>query len=141
MEWSDLVGKKVNQVRINPDRDILELSVAGGEVIYLSAVGYCCSESWFEHIEGAECLIGKEIRRVVDREMPKDYDDGDFNVTRFYGWTIETDSGRCDLEMRNLSNGYYGGDVEIASDPLDQYRDKQPAENYQDMKVIAGVTA
>ena len=119
----DLIGKTVKAIRINDVKDLIELTCDDG-ILYLSAVGDCCSTSWFEHMTGVEALIGHTIKNVLVREMPPpktDDEDDEFDVTDFYGWTLETEAGRCDIEMRNQSNGYYGGTCEVSSKALDQY--------------------
>lgn len=120
-DWPDLVGRIVESAWINERRDVIELRFADNPALFLCAVGDCCSRSWFEHVEGVDALIGHQILRVVEREMPPPSSDAHSDVTRYYGWTIETARGRCDIEMRNESNGWYGGSVYIAEWIVDQY--------------------
>ena len=107
----ELKGVAVKSVEINNAKDLIVILSENGDKWYLSATGDCCSSSWFEHIEGIDALIGETINKVVDREMPEGRDDEEHEHLEFYGWTLETAKGRCDIEMRNASNGYYGGDV------------------------------
>ena len=123
MEMCDLVGKTVKEARINDEKDLILLVLLDDSRLYLSAVGDCCSSSWFEHIGGLEAVIGHEITEVINREMPESKESDDYHVTKFYGWTLVTENGRCDIEMRNRSNGYYGGWVEVHEQPLTQYGD------------------
>lgn len=123
-EWIPVLGQVIKAVRRNDAKDLIELETDLGTVIYLSAMGDCCSTSWFEHLAGVDALIGERVLGVVERKMPKTEEkDGDYIL--FYGWTLETAKGRCDLEMRNSSNGYYGGDISIGAEPLDQYASKR----------------
>lgn len=135
-----LIGKRVETIDINPDRDLLRFSLAGGEVIYASAVGGCCSRSWFESIEGVDALIGHEVLRVTDRAMPPENDktgDPEYgSLIQFYGWTIETSRGRFDIEMRNESNGYYGGEVIVSDVASDQYRTERDYEYASDFRQL-----
>jgi len=134
----DLEGKTIGGLKINDEKDALFFDIKGGISIVVSAVGDCCSKSWFEHIEGVEALIGKKIVKVVERDMPgpKEYDEGN-GLIQFYGWTLELDSGeRVDFEMRNDSNGYYGGWVEVHSTARDQYQDHR-----EDIKGIEPLVA
>ena len=123
--WNTLVGKTVEKMEVNSEKDVIKFSLLGGEVIYASAIGEYCSRSWFEHLEGEDALIGHPVLGVVEREMSKPIDKTgapDYGeLTEFYGWTIETARGRFDIEMRNESNGYYGGKVIVSDVISDQY--------------------
>lgn len=128
MGWEYLVGKTVAKVDVNEDKDVIRFTLSDGSFIFASAVGGCCSRSWFEHLEGEDALIGNPIFRVVDREMKSDDDksgDPEYgSLIKFYGWTLETPHGRFDIEMRNESNGYYGGHAVISDVISDQYRNE-----------------
>lgn len=112
-----LVGKKVKSVSIGERKDVLRFDFEGFGALplFVSATGDCCSNSWFEHITGIDALVGGTVARVVGRDMPEDsWNVPDQDVlTRYYGWTVETEKGRLDIEMRNESNGYYGGDIDL----------------------------
>lgn len=114
--WEPLLGKTIRAVRTNKSKNVIQMATRTGTIVYLTAEGECCSRSWFEHLNGLEALLGHPITRVVEREMPEDTKGDD--VTRYYGWTIETPRGRCDVEMRNESNGYYGGDCVVSTEPF-----------------------
>lgn len=118
-----LIGRKILSVSLNAEKDVLALHFEDGPRAVLSAVGDCCSRSWFEHLSGLEALVGHAISAVLEREMPADKwsEPEEYELVRFYGWTLVTDYGRADLEMRNASNGYYGGDVEIGDGYIGQY--------------------
>jgi hypothetical protein len=85
-----------------------------GERFTLSCEGDCCSTSWFEHVElpslpftitAIEEVDGKD---VLDEEVLKNHD-----VLKTYGLKMTTDKGHLDIDMRNDSNGYYGGSFEV----------------------------
>ena len=125
MGWAAFVGKTVIKMEVNDEKDVIRFKLSGGDVLFASAVGDGCSYSWFEHLEGEEALIGHPVISVVERKMPEaeDKTDGpDYgDLTQFYGWTLETSRGRFDIEMRNESNGYYGGAAIISDVISDQY--------------------
>ena len=125
MEWTAMIGKTVSKMDMNAEKNVIRFTLTDGAVINASAVGDCCSSSWFEHLEGDEALIGHPILRVIDREMPPDDDKTAApeygNLIQFYGWTLETERGRFDIEMRNESNGYYGGSIIISDVISDSY--------------------
>lgn len=122
--WKFLVGKIIKEMHINAEKNVLRFILDNGDLIYASAVGDCCSTSWFEDIEYAECLYNNTILKIFEREMPERFRDEktiDKDFIELYGWTMETQSGRCDIEMRNQSNGYYGGEVIVSDVISDQY--------------------
>lgn len=139
MDLKDLIGRKIVDIQINDEKDALKFVFESGLPIWLSAVGDCCSSSWFENLSGVEALIGHTINEVLDREMPPDQDNTGGpeygECIRFYGWTFVTGYGRADLEMRNSSNGYYGGSIEVGHVPLDQYNaERNPIENMKSIR-------
>jgi hypothetical protein len=75
---------------------------------------------WFNHVNGVETVLGEgnlfDILRgamvtgVEDKGWTEDREDG-YDVIQDGFWTIATDRGYIDLEVRNSHNGYYGGSV------------------------------
>lgn len=137
MNIKTLTRKRIKSIEINERRDLIALDTDDG-IVFLSAVGDCCSHSWFEHIQGLEALVGHEIRGVEDRQMPDIPDKPDeYEVIKSYGWSIITERGRCELEMRNSSNGYYGGWIEVSeSSPLDQYSSPRTPSDKDELKTL-----
>lgn len=118
--FSALVGRRVTRVEINVANNYLRFHT---EAVLLpagyAATGDCCSHSWFAAINGLASLLGQVVVRIESRVMPNDdYDAENMHCIQYYGWSIVTARGYCDIEMRNESNGYYGGDVEFI-DELD----------------------
>lgn len=71
--------------------------------------GDCCSQSWIENVE-CDAPHGALFVGLIDDdpELPvPEWHDGD--ERRVYFGTFITDKGRITWEMRNESNGYYGG--------------------------------
>jgi hypothetical protein len=104
-----LVGKTIKEVRLGNEKIYLIFICDDDTFLALCADGDCCSSSWIEHLNGLDFLIGHKINRVVEREMPEGHDSVEHDWLQYYGWTLETNVGRFDIEMRNASNGYYGG--------------------------------
>lgn len=110
----ELLDKKVIKIELNSDNTIIVFTDITGEKIAYLAVGDCCSSSWFYGITGIYNLLHKEINKIEDKEIQINqslgseqmYDDDELQN---YGITLLTDKGYCDIEYRNLSNGYYGG--------------------------------
>lgn len=75
----------------------------------------CCSQSWIEHVSGVSALASHVVS--VDFSPPTIdmcVNDKDYPCThkRMYVYKIITESGVCDIELRNISNGSYNGKLE-----------------------------
>jgi hypothetical protein len=57
-----------------------------------------------------DILRGAMVTAVEDKGWTEDREDG-YDVIQDGFWTIATDRGYIDLEVRNSHNGYYGGSV------------------------------
>jgi hypothetical protein len=77
---------------------------------------------WFNHVNGVETVLGEGnvfdilrgamITGVESKGWTDDRTDEDgYDVIQDGFWTIATDRGYIDLEVRNSHNGYYGGSV------------------------------
>jgi len=106
-----LNGRKIIGVRMSANKTTLSFDTDNGTVCYV-AEGDCCSESWFNHVSGLLFLIGSTIERVetlTTRGAPGTRQEED----TVYGWQIQSNRGTCAIEMRNSSNGCYGGSVQL----------------------------
>jgi hypothetical protein len=120
-ELKRLEGKKIARVKVSRDRKTIVFDTNDGRMTW-TAEGDCCSSSWFEHVDGIEDLIGEIVTAVehADRygyleETSKSWDKDENELTRIYFVTIKSRKGRCSIEMRNSSNGYYGGSIEVTA--------------------------
>ncbi len=125
-QFDELIGNKILGIFRNDDRTALSFDTDGGRIGYY-ADGDCCSSSWFEHFSGIETLIGHTISEIIEHEDVTLADDDplkgkETDVEAKYGWTFTTQRGRADLDMRNDSNGYYGGSVERTGDGSPSWR-------------------
>ena len=71
--------------------------------------GDCCSRSWIEHIEGVENLAGQTILEAWTSNGDRDDNHPDYDCLQIYFYKLRTTAGYVDIDMRNSSNGYYGG--------------------------------
>ena len=117
----DLVGKRINGIFINEDRTRFAFRTIEEEFIGFYVCGDCCNTVYLNHFQGRD-VIGEgttfdllrgalvtavEEKDWVNVDVPDTYDvieDGFF--------TIRTDRGYIDFEVRNEHNGYYSGHVE-----------------------------
>lgn len=115
----ELFKKTVSAVYISEEKEYLSFIVEyGGECLTYYAEGGCCSSSWFESINNLENIIGEEIIGIEEKpECDPDgpLEDPDKCIT-VYGYTLKTIKGYTDIELRNSSNGYYGGSCEFIPD-------------------------
>jgi len=120
--FTDLIGKRVNDVLINDDKTVIAFRTIEGEYLAYYASGDCCNNVWFNHLtctnalgtgdvfdilRGAE-VLGEETKGWSDVVNERD----SYEVVEDGFWTIKTARGYIDLEVRNTHNGYYGGHVE-----------------------------
>lgn len=101
--------------------DIVVLLFEDSSSLVLSALGGCCSKSWFETLSGEEDLEGAILQNLelIEYENKRLEIEEDYSVIKFYGVKITTNRGYTDIDMRNESNGYYGGYIGLNT--FDQY--------------------
>lgn len=114
-EFKNLVGKKILNVYVtgiqHPGKIVFKTDA--GTYSYI-ACGDCCSTSWFEHVSGLVHLLNatiNEVKEISMKEIPT-AEQKDYDCLQNYGWRFVTDKGYFEIEMRNESNGYYGGYIE-----------------------------
>lgn len=125
MSVNDIIGRQIDMVLLDQSKEFLRFMFDDGTSIVWSAVGDCCSHSWFESVEAFD-FSGKVLRidnPQIDEDESKRADDSDGELIRSYFMTVYSERGRLCLEMRNSSNGYYGGSIETGEGPMSQYGD------------------
>lgn len=115
--FADLIGKEVGRFHASDDHQRIGFACADGTAYRFFCEGDCCSYSWAEHITGLKHLIGAKIAEVVEKPMIDDINSGGETDDRgeavqVWGYTFVTNRGYFDIELRNASNGYYGGWVQ-----------------------------
>lgn len=113
-DFDDLIGKTILAIDINTAKDVISFKTLEGIFSY-EAQGDCCSISWFEHFEGINFLIKEAVIKLEAREIASFCTEEKKRMSagylEKYGWAFFTKKGIAILEMRNDSNGYYGGYV------------------------------
>jgi hypothetical protein len=121
-EFNVLVGKRINGLFIGDDAWALVFRDINGRHYCFRTENDCCNTVWFNHVNGVETVLGEgnvfDILRgamvtgVESKGWTDDRTDEDgYDVIQDGFWTIATDRGYIDLEVRNSHNGYYGGSV------------------------------
>lgn len=103
-----LLGTKGNEQQI-------VLSTSNG-TLTLEASGDCCSHSWFESWD-SDADAGVITELDLAGSYGDNWEEGGNYIQSYFG-TIKTTKGRVTWEMRNSSNGYYGGSVDASWQPL-----------------------
>lgn len=105
-----LEGKTINEIKIANDKMAILFQTDQGDIIG-RADGDCCSQRWIEHVtlpcNGFPCVV----LSTEERNLDKDIRDNDGELIQFYGFSIKTDRGDIEIDYRNSSNGYYGGNL------------------------------
>jgi hypothetical protein len=118
LETWDIVGKTILAVEITQDRESVMFNTDDG-VIKFVAEGDCCSRSWIEDFDH-EGIVGSTVTKIEEIEVPPSPDDlmdtkypeNQQDYDKAYFFKLTTTSGNFTIEMRNSSNGYYGGWLE-----------------------------
>ena len=121
-EFNVLVGKRINGLFIGEDAWALVFRDINGRHYCFRTKNDCCNTVWFNHVNGVETVLGEGnlfdilrgamVTAVESKGWTDDRTDEDgYDVIQDGFWTIATDRGYIDLEVRNSHNGYYGGSV------------------------------
>jgi len=120
-EFDVLVGKRINGLFIANDKWTLVFRDISGIRYRFDTENDCCNSVWFNHVSGAnildqgnifDLLRGAEVLAVEAKGWTEDREDEEgYEVVQDGFWTIKTDRGYIDIEVRNSHNGYYGGSV------------------------------
>lgn len=108
-----LVGKTVERLT-RREKDLFRFHLTDGTAVTWEAVGDCCSHSWVEHVSGVAFLIGGTVRAVESTNIGEESNE-EHECLQKYSYKITTDKGVCEFELRNSSNGYYGGSLDEAA--------------------------
>lgn len=100
---------------INEDDTIIKIVFEGGEERYLVTDGDCCSETWIEHVSNFDEIVGAKILSTKTKTLGEGIGTRQ-ECDQLYSATLVVrpnwlDHLDVDIEFRNSSNGYYGGDI------------------------------
>jgi hypothetical protein len=106
-----LLGKTIKEVWLASDK--MAIKFVCDESIIAKVDADCCSHTWIESLDDPEALLGT-VREVEDLTLK--VEEVDYETIQFYGLKITTEKGRCVIDYRNESNGYYGGNISWPGD-------------------------
>ena len=132
-----LIGKRINGLFLGNDEWTLVVRDTTGRHYRFDTANDCCNSVWFNHINGVDILgegnsfdilRGAEVLAVEDKGWGENRDDEEgHEVVQDGFWTLRTDRGYIDIEVRNSHNGYYGGNVGYNEDSdLSDIEDLRP---------------
>lgn len=123
-----LIGKRINGIFLNQDATNVVFRCVGGEYLGFYVSGDCCNTVYINHFQGADVVgdgntfdllrgalvLGTEEKEWVTLDEVDDDDDEESwsaEVVEDGFFTIKTDRGYIDFEVRNEHNGYYSGHI------------------------------
>lgn len=134
--FKNLVGQRINGIFLGNDNWALVFRTVNGRYFRYDTSNDCCNSVWINHMSGVnlvgsgdsfDLLRGALVLSAEDRGWSDNRDGGnDGDVIQDGFWTIVTDRGYIDIEVRNDHNGYYGGsldEVDIEQHPLSEVED------------------
>ena len=105
-----LIGKTIIKIEMTADSEQIRFFLReGDEPIVARCDADCCSHTWIENVSDPGAIIGHTIVRAGDVDMPDLGSPNEYDCIAYYGFEIATAMGRCIIDYRNSSNGYYGG--------------------------------
>jgi hypothetical protein len=137
--FKNLVGHRINGIFVANDNWCLLFRTVEGRYFRYNTENDCCNSVWVNHINGVDVvgkgnsfdlLRGALVTGAEDKgwgESVSDEDGFDFIQDGF--WTIRTDRGYIDIEVRNSHNGYYGGH-------LSEYDNEDVLAGVEDLKQV-----
>ena len=124
--FKELIGKRINGIFLGNDRWTLAFRDTEGRWYRFDTSNDCCNTVWVNHISGVDCvrrggdvfdlMRGALVTGAEDKGWGENRSDEEYEVVQDGFWTIRTDRGYIDIEVRNSHNGYYGGSF----DPSDE---------------------
>lgn len=121
-----LVGRRINGIFLNEDHNRVVFRTIENETIGFFVYGDCCNTVYINHFQGADVVgegnafdllrgalvTGVEEKEWVAIEEEQDEDSWGDDCVEDGFFTIRTDRGYIDFEVRNEHNGYYSGRIE-----------------------------
>jgi hypothetical protein len=132
-----LVGHRINGIFLNQDHTrVVFRTIEGREFGYYTH-GDCCNTVYINHFQGKDVvgegntfdlLRGALVLATEEKEwVAIDDDDTEYDDDSYGGgcvedgfFTIKTDRGYIDFEVRNEHNGYYSGHLEELDPHMDE---------------------
>lgn len=139
--FKNLIGHRINGMFITKDHRILLFRTINGKIFEYNTSADCCNSVWINHLSGTNCLgdhdnsfdllKGALVTGAEDKGWTENrYNENGNEAVQDGFWTISTDRGYIDIEVRNSHNGYYGGKIN------ENDEDERNLSEYIDLKQI-----
>jgi len=138
-----LVGKRINGIFLNEDHTKVVFRTIEDERIGFYTHGDCCNNVYINHFQGADVVgdgnafdilrgalvLDTEEKEWVKIEEEQDEDSWMDDCVEDGFFTIRTDRGYIDFEVRNEHNGYYSGHLE-ETEEFDELEELVPLKDF-----------
>ena len=131
-----LLGKRINGIFLNEDHTQVVFRTIEDERIGFYVHGDCCNTVYINHFQGIDVvgegnafdlLRGALVTAVEEKEwVAIDDDETEYDDDPYHGgcvedgfFTIRTNRGYIDFEVRNEHNGYYSGHLSEWDEEVD----------------------
>jgi len=108
-----MIGKTILDVKIAADKKALLFKCIDGDHV-ARADGDCCSTSWVEAISLPALGLPATVTSAEDKTIEEI--DSDYDLIKVYGLELTTNKGALNIDYRNASNWYYGGNLSFPDD-------------------------
>ena len=122
-----LIGKRINGIFLGEDNTRVVFRTIEYGLIGFYVCGDCCNTVYINHFQGRDVigegntfdlLRGALVTAVEEKEWVNVDTDDSYEVVEDGFFTISTDRGYIDFEVRNEHNGYYSGHIEELNDDI-----------------------
>ena len=125
-----LLGRRINGIFLNEDHTQVVFRTIEDERIGFYVHGDCCNTVYINHFQGVDVvgegnafdiLRGALVTAVEEKEWVsvENPDKESWDVIEDGFFTIRTNRGYIDFEVRNEHNGYYSGHLSEWDEPVD----------------------
>lgn len=131
--FNGLVGKRINGIFLGNSSWTLVFRTTEGKYHRFDTSNDCCNSVWVNHITGVDAvgsgdsfdlIRGALVTGAEDKGWGENRSDEDeYEVVQDGFWTLRTDRGWIDIEVRNSHNGYYGGSFDESGDEISDITD------------------
>lgn len=128
--FENLIGERINDILLSEDNTTLLIRTTHGKEYHYCTIPDCCNTVWINHMNGIgvlgegntfDILRGVLVTGAEDKGWGSNIfpDDPNNDVIQDGFFTLKTDRGYIDFEVRNSHNGYYdGGIFTYINDPM-----------------------
>lgn len=131
--FNELVGKRINGIFLGNSGWTLVFRTTEGKYHRFDTSNDCCNSVWVNHISGVnavgsgdsfDLIRGALVTGAEDKGWGENRsDEDDYEVVQDGFWTLRTDRGWIDIEVRNSHNGYYGGSFDESGHEISDITD------------------